>query len=179
MGEVVGIEDNRFAPAEAKEQEHQGADGVEMGQRIKSQSALGTRSGVAETVGQEGVGKFVDGNGDDETKKKIECFHQWLKYSLVNYLFLKPKISSHILWGLSSHQAMISLRSLSANMGRIINDWQDNFERDKIATYDKEEIWLCLLRQGHSEQQSGQLFQESGKYHSPTKPASPPDGHRR
>src|SRR3989344_3831050 len=60
-----------------------------------------------------------------------------------------------------------------------IRDWQDNFERDKIATYDEEKIWLRFLRQGCPEQQSGQFFQEPGEYHSPTKPAYPADENRR
>lgn len=64
MGQVVGIEDNRLAPAKTEEQEHDGADGVEVGQGIKGQAALGAGSRVAETVGGEGVGKFVDSDGD-------------------------------------------------------------------------------------------------------------------
>ena len=81
MGEVVGVKDNRLAPAKAKEEKHDGADGVEVGQGVKSQAALGAGSRIAKSIRRRGVGELVDGNGDDQAKKKIKCFHRWLKYT--------------------------------------------------------------------------------------------------
>ena len=75
VGQIVGVEDNRLAPAKTEEQEHDGADGVEVGQGIKGQAALGAGGGITEAVSDQGVGKFVDGDGDDEAKEKIKCFH--------------------------------------------------------------------------------------------------------
>lgn len=45
-----------------------------MRQRIEAKSALGTGGWIAQTISQEGMGEFVDSDGDDQTKNKIERF---------------------------------------------------------------------------------------------------------
>lgn len=75
MGEVVGVEDNRLAPAEVNQEKHQCPQWVEVSQGIKSKSALRPGGRVTQSIGGESVGEFVNGDGDDESKNQIKCFN--------------------------------------------------------------------------------------------------------
>ncbi len=76
--EIVRVELHGFAPAEMDKEEHERADGIEVGQRVESEAALKARGGIAEVVGSSGVREFVDGNYDDESGeiKRIKVGHE-------------------------------------------------------------------------------------------------------
>ena len=70
MGQIVGVENDRFTPAEVDQKEHQGAQRIEMGERVEGEPALGTGGGITQPVRGKGVGELVDGDGDDQTDQK-------------------------------------------------------------------------------------------------------------
>ncbi len=65
MAEIVGIEDNRFAPTKTNQEDSKSADRVKMGAGIESKSTLNSGSRVAKMISHPSVGKLVDGDGDN------------------------------------------------------------------------------------------------------------------
>ncbi len=65
VGKVVRVEDHRLTPAKVDQEQHEGAQGVEMSQGVQTKPALGTGGGIAQTVGEEGMRELVDSDGDD------------------------------------------------------------------------------------------------------------------
>lgn len=72
MLEVVRVELDGFAPAEAGEKKHERADRVEVAEGVEGEAALDAGGRVAEAVGNQGVGEFVDRDGDH----KGECIEE-------------------------------------------------------------------------------------------------------
>ena len=74
VGQIVGVEDNRLAPAKRKSRSMTVPTGSRWarGLRVRRPWARGWDHRGGQRSGR---GKFVDGDGDDEAKEKIKCFH--------------------------------------------------------------------------------------------------------
>jgi len=78
--EVVRIDGDRFRPADVDDEEHQGADGVEVGEGIEGEPASAFSGIVAQSIGDIAVSVFMnckrqqDGRRDDSQIQKVEHF---------------------------------------------------------------------------------------------------------
>ena len=64
--EGIRVDRHRFGPAEARQQQHQSAHQVEVGDRVERQPAVGTRRGIAKTISRPGMRKLMDRERNDQ-----------------------------------------------------------------------------------------------------------------
>lgn len=63
---VVGVDHDGFGPAEAADDQKNGAQDVQMGQRIDGEASHGGRRGVSQTVRHGCMGIFMEGEGNQK-----------------------------------------------------------------------------------------------------------------
>jgi hypothetical protein len=68
VAQIVGVDRDRLRPAEARDDEGQRAERVDMGQRIARNAPLETGCRIAEAIGDEGMSQFVERHGDQERR---------------------------------------------------------------------------------------------------------------